>query len=60
MSMPTSDTLVAEYPTPELLAPGTLPRPAWIRPADWARMPWSAQWKATRRMVNLALGGGSR
>ena len=34
--------------TPDLLAPGTVRRPAWIREADWARMPWPAKWRVAR------------
>lgn len=33
---------------PELLAPGTAPRPPWIDETAWARMPWPAKWKAAR------------
>jgi len=33
---------------PDLLAPGTVRRPPWISEADWARMPWPAQWRAVR------------
>ena len=33
----------------EALAPGDVQRPPTIAPADWARMPWPAKWKAARR-----------
>jgi len=34
---------------PDLLAPGTVRRPAWIDETTWRKMPWPAQWKAARR-----------
>lgn len=34
--------------TPELLAPGTAPRPDWIDATTWARMPWPAKWRIAR------------
>lgn len=39
---------------PDLLAPGTVRRPAWIDETTWARMPWPAQWKAARRAAPAA------
>lgn len=33
----------------ETLAPGSVPRPPTITPGDWARMPWPAKWRASRR-----------
>lgn len=43
---------------PDLLAPGTVRRPAWIDEATWARMPWPAQWRVARaepaRLARLA------
>ena len=42
---------MSAYPTPALLAPGTLARPACISEADWEHMPWPAKWRATRRLL---------
>lgn len=46
---PAAGEVVEPYANPELLAPGTVQRPPHITPADWARMPWPAQWRAARR-----------
>lgn len=40
--------VIEPYATPELLAPGSVRRPAWISEATWARMPWPAQWRVAR------------
>lgn len=38
---------------PDLLAPGTAPRPDWIDATTWARMPWPAKWRAARAAATL-------
>ncbi len=48
MTKPIGGEVIEPYANPELLAPGTVRRPEWIRPEDWARMPWPAQWRAAR------------
>lgn len=48
MTAPKAGDIIAAAPRPDLLAPGTVRRPAWIREQDWARMPWPAQWRAAR------------
>ena len=49
MTKPIGGEVVEAAAHPDLLAPGTVRRPEWIRPEDWARMPWPAQWRAARR-----------
>lgn len=53
MTAPKGSDVIEPATRPDLLAPGTLQRPAHIREADWARMPWSAQWRATRAEVSM-------
>lgn len=48
---PIGGEVIEPYANPELLAPGTVRRPAWINEATWARMPWPARWKAARRQT---------
>ncbi len=51
MTKPTGGEVVEAAAHPDLLAPGTVRRPEWIRPEDWARMPWPAKWRASRRFA---------
>lgn len=32
-----------------LLAPGTVPKPAWIDDATWSRVPWPARWRLAKQ-----------
>lgn len=48
MTMPKRRDLVEPAERPDLLSPGTVRRPAWIREQDWARMPWPAKWRAAK------------
>ena len=48
MTAPKGGEVIEPAARPDLLAPGTVRRPAWIREQDWARMPWPAKWKAAR------------
>lgn len=49
MTKPVGGEVIEAAAHPDLLAPGTVRRPEWIRPEDWARMPWPAQWRIARR-----------
>ena len=52
MSTPPATPEDFTFARDDLLAPGTLHRPATI-PADlWDRMPWPARWKATRNLLD--------
>lgn len=54
MTKPIGGEVIEAAARPDLLAPGTVRRPAWISEDDWARMPWPAKWKAARRAVEAA------
>lgn len=51
MTAPKGGEVIEAATRPDLLAPGTVQRPAWIDETTWARMPWPAQWRAARRAV---------
>lgn len=48
MTAPKGGEVIEAAERPDLLAPGTVRRPAWIREQDWARMPWPAKWRAAK------------
>lgn len=53
MTTPMAGHTIQPYDAPELLSPGTVPRPPHIREQDWARMPWPAKWRAARAAAAL-------
>lgn len=62
MTKPIGGEVIEAAAHPDLLAPGTVRRPAWIDEATWARMPWPARWRAARAAATLrrAQFGGAR
>lgn len=57
MTKPIGGEVIEPATRPDLLAPGTVRRPPWISEADWARMPWPAQWRAAKRATYTTTAG---
>lgn len=48
MTKPIGGEVIEAAAHPDLLAPGTVRRPAHIPEQLWARMPWPAKWRVAR------------